>query len=372
MDSKQITAKQMIATICMFLFGSAFVVGVTSKAKQDTWITIIIGSGMALPMIFVYCKLIQKYPGENLYEIIIKLFGKTIGKVVCILYIWFFLHVGSMVIRIFTEFIRILNMPETPQIATICFVILLNIWSVRNGVENISRIAKTTFPVLASFIVITVIISFKDMNFDNIKPILSTDIQTILSTSYTAFAIPFSEMLLFIILFPYVDTKCSPKKIYLKSLFLSMLILLLAALRNRLVLGNIIERYYFPSYKAVSIISVGEFFTRIEVMIGSFVLLAGFIKVCVLLFVSSVGLANVCNIKGYKSMVAPCGLIMVVLAKVDYKNMPDMISWIDFHQIYIIPFEILIPITILITAAIKSRKKKSIDPPEPENMGDLE
>lgn len=373
MSSKQITGKQMQALIMMFLFGSAFVIGTTSKTKQDTWITYIVGAAMSIPMIFVYCAIIRKYPGENLFEIIIKLFGKIVGKTVCILYIWYTLHICSMVLRTFTEFIHILNMPETPQIVIACFMVLLAVWATNSGPENMGRVAKFSFLILSTFVIITVLVSYKYMNFSNLKPALSTDFGTLLGASFTTFSLPYGEIILFLTIFPCVKPKSSPKKIYMKSIILGTVILLLAHLRNLLVLGVAsVGMYVFPSYQAVSVMSVGEFFTRMEVLIGTSVLLGGFIKVCVFLFTASVGLAKVCNVKDYKAMSAPCALIIILLSQIIFSNSVEMNKWLNFHPIYSIPFQIILPIILLITALIKSPKKEPNAPPEVENIGSLE
>ena len=264
-------------------------------------------------------------------------------------------------------------MPETPQILIACFLILLAIWAVASGVENMGRIAKLTFPILTTFVLITVAVSMKDMNFSNIKPVMSTNISTLISSSFSIFALPFGELVIFMTLFPWVKSKSSPTKIYLKSVGIATAIFIIANLRNLLILGATSSgMFYFASYQAVSVISIGEFFNRVEVLIGASVLLAGFIKVCVFLFASSIGLAKVCNVKDYKTMIVPCGLIILTLATFIFSNTEEMMTWGTTHQFYVIPFEVLLPIILLVTDFIKARMKKSAIPLKPENIGNLE
>lgn len=127
MGNRRITSWQMQAIIMMFFVGSSYVMGDVSKTKQDTWITFILGAIFEIPMIFIYCAILQKYPDKNFFEIIEILFGKIIGKIICGLYAWYAVHLCSMVTRIFTDFIHILNMPETPVIVILIFMILIAI-----------------------------------------------------------------------------------------------------------------------------------------------------------------------------------------------------------------------------------------------------
>lgn len=373
MNRRQITSWQMQAILMMFLMGSSYVMGDVSKTKQDTWITFILGAIFEIPMIFIYCAILQKYPDKNFFEIIEISLGKTAGKIICGLYAWYGVHLCSMVIRIFTEFIHILNMPETPIIVILIFMILIAILGVRCGPESMGRIAKFTFPILSTFVIFTFLIGIKDMDFKVLTPMFSTDLKTILAGSYTTFATPYSELIVCLPLFFYLKPQSNPKKIYLNGLALSVAVLLIAFLRNILILGlSNMQRYYYTSYLAVSELSIGEFFTRIEVLIGISVILAGFTKMCVLLFTASSGIAKICNIKDYRSFAAPCGLVTIILAVINFANVPDMFKWLEYHPFYTIPFHIILPVIIWIAAVIKTRKKKDGNSSNPENAGSID
>jgi spore germination protein KB len=310
------------------------------------------------------------------------LFGKILGKIICGLYVWYAIHLCAMVIRTFTEFIHILNMPETPIIAIISFIILLTIWGVRSGPENMGRVARVTFPILSGFVVLTFLIGIKDMDFKTLQPMLSVDTKAILAGSYTTFSVPFSELIVCLPLFSSLKPKANPKKVFVKGLVMALVFLLIALLRNMLLLGIPSSKmYYFASYSAISIVSIGEFFTRIEVLIGINVILAGFTKMCVLLFTASAGLAKICNQKDSKTFAVPCGLIVVVLATSQYENAPDIFKWIDYLRFYNMPFHVILPVLIWIVAIIKSKVKKQDTQPKPEtpeipdnteNMGSLD
>lgn len=363
----------MQALIILFLHGSASLVSVTSKANQDTWLTILFASAMTIPMIFLYSAILKRYPQKNLFEIIVEAFGKIIGKIVCILYIWYAIHLGSMILRMFSELMHLLTLSETPQIMIAMFMILPCIWLAASGIENMGRLAKLCFWVVTIFILTTTVVAIKDMNFSNIKPVLTTDAKTLISSSFPTFMLPFGELILMTVLFPFVKPQNSPTKIYIKALVISTTLFVALNLRNLFVLGlPSTKMFYLASYQAVSVLSIGEFFTRMEVLVGAIVLISCFIKICLCLVISSTGLANVCGIKENKRLVAPSALIMVILAACLYTKTEEMFKWVNFYMIYAIPFELILPIIIWITAEIKTRIKKDAVVPEPENVGSLE
>jgi hypothetical protein len=76
--------------------------------------------------------------------------------------------------------------------------------------------------------------------------------------------------------------KDSPRKIFLYSLLIIVILFILIFVRNLSVLGPIMMRVgYFPSYVAVRIIEIGDFFNRIEGSISSNLVLAGIVKISV-------------------------------------------------------------------------------------------
>jgi spore germination protein KB len=356
MTNHVITDKQMQSIFIMFWIGSLVVSGINPQAKQDTWITILLAGIMMLPMIAMYIRITHLYPGLNLFEITFKIYGNIFGRMISFLFVVFAIHLGSLVIKVFTSFIKILNMPETPEMLTVTFIILFAVWSVKFGPENVGRVAKISWFAVALSVFITVVIAVKDMNFNNLKPIMETNFKTLLGASFTLCILPLGEMVLCFSFFSSISTKASTSKILVKS-HVSLLALYLAAiLRNVLVLGVPTALLVcYPSYACVSIISVGEFFTRIEVLTGLDLFLAGFIKVSVCLYASSLGLAKVLNISDQKFVVAPCALLMGTLSTMTFSNSVEIFEWIKIYQIYAPFFEIILPLILWIGAEIQTR-----------------
>jgi len=347
----------------MFWIGSLVVMGYNKDAKQDYWVSILGAAVVTLPLIFLSVRLIHLYPGQNLFEIIIKIFGNVFGKIISFIFVFYAIHLGAMVIKTFSTFIKILNMPETPEILTGTLIVLLSVWAVKSGPEDIGRLAKYCWPILEISIAITVLLAFKDMNFDNLKPVLNTDLKTLATACFTLFALPLGEVVVCLSFFSSVSSNVNPLKIYLKALAWTIAMIIVVNLRNILILGiPAAGMFLYPSYQAVSIISLGDFFTRVEVMIGLNLVLAGFIKVCVCLYTASLGLTKILNFSNQKTAVVPCGLLMVTLTGLLYSNTAELFAFISAYRIYSFPFEVILPIVILVGAEIQTRKKSPKTP----------
>jgi len=360
MTNHVITGKQTQSIFIMFWLGSIVVSGINPETKQDTWVSILLASVLILPLMALYVRIIHLYPGLNLFDILFKVFGRIFGRILSLLIIFYAIHLGSMVIKVSSEFIDIVNMPETPELLTIVFITLFSIWSVKSGAENIGRLAKFTYLILLVSIALTFIIGLKDMKLDNLKPVMQTDFKSLLSAAYTLDTLPLGEMVLILVFFSSVSAKASASKIYVKSLISMTILYLVVTLRNVMILGVPMALMVdFPSYSSVSVISVGDFFSRVEVLTGINLILAGFIKGSVCLYAASVGLTKVLSIQNQKSTVVPCALLIATLSGMVFSNSTDMLEFVKVLRIYVIPFQIIIPLMIWIGAEIQTKLNSS-------------
>lgn len=131
-------------------------------------------------------------------------------------------------------------------------------------------------------------------------------------------------------------------------------------IRNILVLGADTEHVlYFPSYSTIGLIQVGTFIERIEIIVAVVYLLTGIIKIGICLYAVSNGIAKVFNFGSYRTLVAPIGLLMMNLSCFIYTNTMEMFTWASkIYPYYAIPFQIILPVVILIASEITVRMVK--------------
>ena len=151
----------------------------------------------------------------------------------------------------------------------------------------------------------------------------------------------------------------NPYKIYLYGIFIGALILIVAFLRNLMILGvPMLEKSYFPSYTAARIINIAELFSRIELTIFYNFLFGGIAKISICLFAAIKGVEKLFNIKSNVKIVFLISLIILLISRFQFKSVMEMMNFIDIYQYYALPFEIIIPMLVWIGAEIKTRKKR--------------
>lgn len=196
--NRQIVFMLFAAIVC---YGSVNLPNDTAiAAGTGGWISLIFTT--AIVCLFTYLITYIGYNNENqtLFEYGKKLLGKTVGKLITIIYIIYFLIVFSVLLRAYSELIIIIFLHDTPVWAMSLFFLLVVAYALTKSLAIIGRIAEIYAPVaLIGFIFIHIIMATQG-NLLNIKPILgSENVMTYVKASYK-FLLPFlgSEILMFI------------------------------------------------------------------------------------------------------------------------------------------------------------------------------
>jgi spore germination protein KB len=367
----EISAKQMEAIIAVFLSSSVLVMGGSSKVEQDSWLCVIAATVAVIPLLWVHTKILELYPGQNYFGNVIRATGKPVGTVLCLLLIFYSLSIGTFVLRIFAEFMHIVNMTETPLIAILVCMTAVMVYTLSNRLYVLARISQFVLPFVLITVIITVLLSYKTMDINNLKPILHTETSKLFDGFLLVFALPYGEIIICMPMFGAMDRKAKIFPTLLKAVLISFLIIFIATERNRLVLGYSDSIYAYPSYETASVISLGGFLTRVEVLIGINLLLSGFIKTGVLLFTVCDGIAKTFHYRDYEPFVAPMGLVFMTGAVLSSSNTVEMFDWLNYLPVYSLPFQIIIPVLVLIVGTLRKKfhkpQKKGKVPVKHEN-----
>ncbi|MGI6434705.1 MAG: GerAB/ArcD/ProY family transporter [Syntrophomonadaceae bacterium] len=357
MNQEVISNRQGISILVIFMVGSTIILNPGKEAGVDSWIAILLAVLVALPMLLIHTRLMRIFPGKDLFDLQQKAFGKIAGKITSFFFVWFTFHLGTLVLRNFSEFIQLVSLQETPQFPILISMGFLCIWAAKSGIEALGRFAICIIPLVVCAIIVVFLLSIPQMDLKNIRPVLYNGIGPVLNSTASLFAFPFGELALFTMVFDSLKSKDKIFQAYIIGTIMTASILILSYVRNILVIGG--ESYsshFFPSYFSISVISIGDFLQRIEAVVGVIFLFGGFIKASVCLYIASKGCAKIFNLGNYSDIAAPIGLLMVCMAGFIYTNTMEMFEWAaEIYKYYVIPFYVILPLITLIVIEIKTR-----------------
>ncbi|SBW10885.1 putative Spore germination protein (Amino acid permease) [uncultured Eubacteriales bacterium] len=362
MDRETLTTRQAVCINVLFIFGSTAVMGVSSVTEQDSWIAFLLSVAFTIPAVLVYARLLQLFPGKNFFEMVDALFGRIAGKILTALMTWYAIHLCALVLKNFSEFLEICVLPETPQLAIILSMTLVVCYMARSGLETLGKWAIFALPVVSAIVIFTIVFAVNHMDFARILPVGTHDLGTLSAAGYKLFTFPFAESVIFLCAVgkmrgngrPY-----SPYRMYLISIFLAGAILLSILLRNVFLLGPaVVADEYFPSYTAAKIINIADLISRLEGSIAMNFIVAGIVKITLCVFAASKGLAHLLELRDYRQLAFPVGLLGAALSANIFENVAQMVAFADAYKIYAIPFQILIPLGAWLAAEKKHRREQ--------------
>lgn len=359
MNKEKISEAQGMKLLTLFLFGSTLIIGTGAMEGRDTWISILLGMVLIVPVYLIYCRILFLFPGKDLVEILEMNFGRIIGKLISLTFIWFAFYLGAMVMRDFGEFVITEALPETPMIISLIAFGLICIWGAKAGIETLAKCGEYFYVFVFALLIIYSLLAIPVMDGSNIFPILGQGVSSVLDGAFEASTYPFGEAVVFLLIFSALPSKSSCYKNYFWALLIAGVTISYIALRNITILGpSTLKAVYFPAYIAIGRINIGNFLQRTEVGVSIVFMLSGFIKIGICLLGTAKGLGRVFNFDDYRILVMPIGLMMVTLSYTIFKDVMEMYDW-TFHiwPYYSIPFQFIIPLLIWIFIEMKKKMK---------------
>ncbi|WP_340147252.1 endospore germination permease [Ruminiclostridium josui] len=284
-------------------------------------------------------------------------FGKVTGKILSAIYIWYGFHLGGIVLRNFGEFVTVVALPETPMFVSLFCLGLVCIAAVYLGVEVISRTASVFAPLIIFFTALVFILGMTQLRLNYLQPILGNGLTPVLKGGFITFSFPMAETVLFLCIFSSLQTKKSPKKVYIWGTLIASSMIIITTIRNIAVLGNLTENFYFSSYAATSRIRIGTFIQGVEVTVSFIFIFSVFVKCAVCLLATCKGIAKVFNLKDYRSIVIQTGLLMIYFSYIVYHTIIEMTYWtMEIYPYYTFPMQVIIPTITWFVAEIKKSR----------------
>ncbi|ASS99563.1 MULTISPECIES: GerAB/ArcD/ProY family transporter [Geobacillus] len=361
MEPIQINIRQLFVLIVLFEHGSAIVIPLGVSAKQDVWIAILLGLALGLLVFSVYGRLFRCYPDQPLVGYIQHIVGAPLGKLLGIVYVTYFLYIAARVLRDFGELLLTFAYPETPLFVLNAIMALVVMYGAYKGLEVLARTGELFLAMLYVMALAGFVLVFVSgvMDLSQLEPVLEEGWGRVWKTVFTeTLYVPFGEMIVFTMLFPYVNNPAKVSRAAVIGMALTGLNLAVIAAINMIVLGpDGASRSSFPLLDTIRRIQVAHFFERLDVLFMIALIIGGFFKISIFFYAGVVGAAHLFGISKHQRIVYPLGLLVLLLSIAIASNYAEHIyEGLKIVTFYLhIPLQIIIPVLLLVIAAIRRR-----------------
>lgn len=332
LENGKIGVGQFTVLVTLFTIGTTILIipaGLAAEAKQDAWITAILGVGVGLLLVLFYNAVSSLFPQMTIVQYSEILLGKWIGKMVSLLFVFFSFIGATTLLFIVGNFMTTQIMPATPIQALNIIFALIVVMGVRLGLEVIARSAEILFPWFVLLFIVLILFISPQLEFQNLLPVLETGIKPILRATLSFASTASLPFIVFFMIFPvHVNKPKAARKGFLIGTLIGGTFMILIVILCILVLGaDTTARHMYPSYTLVKKINVGDLIQRIEAIMAGMWFITIYFKLTLYFYAAVLGLAQILELKDYRPLTLPLGMILVVFSLVVYPNVPYMNTW---------------------------------------------
>ena len=365
MNSKEmINPRQFTILVILATIGDAILVlptVVSHVAMQDAWISTLIGLILGLLIVLLFIKVGSLYPDLSFVQYILKIFGKTIGSIVVLFFLFYLFLSISAHTRELGDFITTQILINTPIKVIHFMFITVIILGVRCGLETIARASEILYPIVVVFLIILSTLVLPNIHLEWIRPIFANGFKPILNGALIATAFPFMELVVFLMLLPSLTKQTKIKRSFLIGALIGGGILVVVVLLCILVLGEAATvRNIYPTFILARTISIGNSIQRIEGLIAILWTITVYVKITVYAYAFHIGCVQLLKLNSYRTLIFPFGLILFASAvlispNISYHN--DIIA--TYWPYYDLTIALLLPLLLLTVFAFRKKFNSS-------------
>ncbi|MDN5277153.1 MAG: spore germination protein [Clostridiales bacterium] len=287
----------------------------TELAKAGGFIaTFITGVLMAL-MLIITALLARRFPNYTIMEYSKEIIGLVPAKILGFVFFCYFISVGATILRLFCDAIKVLLLENTPLEVLIITFLLAAVYLCLNGISSIAKICELFEPLVIGTMLLVIVLSLKNFNFEELLPAFKQDIfewlhaVPTLAISYLGF-----EVLLFIT--PYVQDASKVVKYGFCGILPSIFIYsLFVAVTVGIAGVEPVARSLYPTIQLARYIKFpGGFAERFDIFFMIFWILGAYTTVSSFLYLSSVSITRLLGLRNYKPFILLIVPVIYMLA----------------------------------------------------------
>lgn len=299
--------------------------------------------------------LLKRFPGFDILDISKYLGGKTLQTITGFLFIGYFLVFASVLLRSFSENLKIIYLDKLPIIIIVLFFIFIITIANKFGLTTIAKVNLLILPIVLFCMIFVFIANIDNYNFNGLFPLLGGGIkQTFITGLSNMFA--FSSISILYFLPPMVKDSKSFNKIARISTIFSVILFFISIL-SFLSLFPFIRNSeeIMALYLASRYIEFGRFFQRLDAIFLLIWTIAVISYLCIAISLCIITFKKISNIADHNGILYCFSGIIYIISLIP--NNLAQLNYIEINIFKYIVFLLLFAYSplIFIFANIKKR-----------------
>jgi len=328
MRAERITGAQLMSLLYITRTVPITIVFPTLQAvemTQDLWIVSLIGAVLTvlilLPLLFLGLRL----PGQTIVQYSQSILGNIPGKVLGLILVIYWLKIAADVMYAIGDAYTIAVMPETPIWVFIILIAFMGAYAARHGLEVVGRISLSIMAVIVLTGLLVIVMPFETAKLGNLLPIMENGIQPLIKPVTVSLSF-YAQFVIIGMIIPHLNQIRDSVRFSGYALIVTGLLIILFSVTLTIVFGITAKDLSLPAYSLTRMIRVARFVERIEVIVLIAYTLGAAVKLALMLWASSLGLAQLFGTSNYPVLVYPLGIVSVIAAHLFHDNHMELMS----------------------------------------------
>ena len=326
--------------------------GAIAIAKQDEWISVIIGALYPLYVALLAIYVSGKFPKDNILVLSKRYLGKTFGSILNFLFLLSFFSFFPPLNTTIGLIVRTEAIPILTPFKIYIVLSFVGVYAASRGIKVLGRISAITFWMVLAVIIPTISI-LKQGSYLNISPVFGAGIVNILKGSvYSAY--DYSLLELIFLIYPFINDSGKIKSSVLKAVGFTAIIYTWITFITIYYMGkDIIPKTIWSFFTVTSAVKV-EVINSFRYVFGFFWIIIAIKSASIFNYVFMLFLDDIKKIKNKKIIYVVIAAVVITITSIYY---PDKLAMEEIIK-YSLPISViynLIYIT-LITSLIWIKK----------------
>lgn len=328
---------------------------IASLSGRDAWLTVLAATLTAVLIVVLAFHLAGRMGGRTVIQFARDVLGRWPGGLIAFFYVTFFIGQAALVVRDFRTIMLTVFYVQTPDIVFEVLIIIVIVYTVRNGLELVSRLNEILLPLGVAILLFVGVLAVRDVDLREFLPVLEKGLSPVLSGSLRLEVYLAQGAFVYLMLAPYIKKGGGILKTSLAVASLGPMMLV-----GVMAIGvfGVTETAHmrFVALELVRNINVGGFLQNLDALMMA-IWYGGIVaKLCILVYLACLSLSQWLGLKTFKPLILPLMVALVAYADKMFANPTEAVLFITQVQPgWDLTAELFIPLALL-AAAIFKRK----------------
>lgn len=351
------------ALLAISIIGDNAIIGFPEGTGRDTWISLIIAFFLSLPLVLMYGRMVNLLPGRNIYQMAQFAFGRAGAVIVSFVFGFYCYALTSVMLFNFSSFINMVSLVRSEFYIIVFLFILAGVYLAYQGTTTIGKWSYLIFSTGSVMLILLLFFASDIMNLRNLLPIFRHDFESIFSSGGKIAVLPLLHTVVTLGVSDSFAIKKKGTRLYGMGLLSGVLYLLLVFLRICCTLGaEMMNTVVFQNFRSVSLISISDFFERIEGVVIFLYIMAGIAQLALCILSTANSAKTLFHLPSYKTLLIPISVLIFATALKPFQSIIEMFDFLNVYYYASLPFQIIIPLILWAAIEIKLKKEKRLNP----------